>query len=100
MNTNNNMIGCYGDGALGHKHTRKACANVLEHYAKGKSEADLRSNMVTVEVVVKMLRGTMSDDAWEEYQACEWLNDHAPIDGAYWGWENGDFGLWADVETA
>jgi hypothetical protein len=105
--TDHPEIGCYGDGTFGHQHTRERCAEVLEHYA----EANFTSRGIaaplaiygyadkpTVERLAADLRGEMSDDASEEDTACEWLNTHAPFDGAYWGWNDGDFGLWPESE--
>jgi hypothetical protein len=27
-------VGCWGDGVFGHQHTREACADTLEYYAR------------------------------------------------------------------
>lgn len=93
------QLGCYGDGTFGHDHTRTACAalinELLAHYVPG----DLWSK-AAVEAVptVKALAGEMSDDASEEYDACDWLNTYAPHDSATWDWRDGDFGLWPSEE--
>ena len=29
-------------------------------------------------------------------EAINWLNENQPLDGHYWEFEDGDFGLWAD----
>jgi hypothetical protein len=77
--------GCYGDGALGHQHTRERCADLLESMGyRGTLPAELR--------------GEMSDDASEEFEACEWLEENAPHPTASWGWHDGDFGLWESEE--
>ncbi len=94
-------LGCYGDGALGHQHTRDRCADVLEHYAqenfssRGKTPPLSEFNDRPHELV-RYLRAEMSDDAGEEDSACGWLNEHVPFTAAYWGWDNGDFGLWQE----
>lgn len=96
-------VGCYGDGGFGHQHTRECCANVIEHYAKenftsrGKRAPHCPSGRMP-DALTACLHGEMSDDAWEEDAACDWLNEHAPFEGCYWGWRDGDFGLWRDDE--
>lgn len=92
-------IGCYGDGALGHQHTRDQAATVLMHYVNenftSRGQATPKPALYeTADALACDLNKPMSDDAAEEYTACEWLNDHAPFEGAYWGWQDGDFGLW------
>jgi len=85
--------GCYGDGTFGHQHTRIACATVLN--------AVIMPAFANRHVAVKLideLRGDMSDDASEEYDACDMLNEHVPHEGYTWGWQDGDFGLWPDEE--
>ena len=79
------LAGCHGDGALGHQHTRNQCASVLLVHG-GPPE------------LVAALKGDMSDDAWEELEACDWLNERAP-EGYLWGWQDGDFGLWPTEEA-
>lgn len=78
-----NDAGCWGDGSFGHQHTRERCANVLQ--ALGCSETELLDS----------LRGPMPDDAWDEEEAEAWLNDFVSRpDGLWFGWLDGDFGLW------
>lgn len=77
--------GCYGDGALGHQHTREACANTVEAHVDPSPEAV---------AVITALRGEMSDDAWEEDEACDMLNAACGYKSVAWGWQDGDFGLW------
>lgn len=93
--------GCYGDGAFGHQHTRERAADVLAYYV----DENFRSRSLPVpdctgaqgpDDVCMALRGDMSDDGWEELAAEEWLNEHAPFEGHWWGWQDGDFGLWSD----
>lgn len=78
--------GCYGDGAFGHQHTRERCADII--MSGPMFEA--------VRFLVEQLRGEMSDDAWEEDFACEHLNTFCLVDGHFWGWQDGDFGLWSE----
>lgn len=86
-------VGCYGDGSFGHKHTRERCAELVFARANAVADKYIRRRGW---VLAYSLREPMSDDAQEEYDACEWLNEHVPLDGASWGWDNGDFGLWPD----
>jgi hypothetical protein len=93
-------VGCYGDGALGHQHTRERCADTLAHYL----DANFRSRGLPTpeglgaDDLVMALRDEMTDDAAEEHAACEWLNDHAPFEDHSWAWRDGDFGLWSDAD--
>ncbi len=79
-------IGCWADGTHGHQYTRERCADALQELvvetAEGYSE------------ILAALLGEMSDDAEEEYAACDLLEAYAPVAGASWGWRDGDFGLW------
>lgn len=91
-------MGCWGDGALGHQHTRERCGTTIAHFR----ESNFTSRGLTppegTAALIEALDGPMSDDAREEYEACDWLNEHAPFTGATWGWQDGDFGLWPDDE--
>jgi hypothetical protein len=95
-------IGCWADGTHGHQYTRDACAATLEYYAtenfvsRGLAVPEWRS--CPIDRLVASLRGEMSDDASEEDDATDWLNEHAPFTGAFWGWRDGDFGLWTEEE--
>lgn len=97
-------LGCYGDGTFGHRHTREACAVVLAHYvgenfrSRGLPVPDCTGAQGPDDVCMA-LRDEMTDDAGEEYAAAEWLNEHAPFEGASWGWQDGDFGLWTSEGT-
>jgi hypothetical protein len=94
-------LGCWGDGAFGHQHTRQACAATLRHYAlenfesRGEATPGFDQDFGPMQLAEK-LDGEMPDDAWDEDLAIEWLNEHAPFTGAYWGWCDGDFGLWPE----
>lgn len=96
-------IGCYGDGAFGHQHTRNRCSETIEYYVN----ENFRSRGLPVPAcasacspddVIMALRNEMSDDAWEEFAAIEWLNEHAPFTDHVWCWQDGDFGLWLSEE--
>jgi hypothetical protein len=100
--------GCYGDGAFGHQHTRESCAGVLLD-ALDAARASLRiadheptalhwryQTFRACDGLIAELRGEMSDDASEEYDAEDLLNEIAPVDGHFWGWQDGDFGLWPE----
>ncbi len=84
-------IGCYGDGTFGRQHVRERCAEVLERTARITNHP---GNANTMREIADALRGEMSDDAGEEADACDMLNDVAGRPDAYWGWNDGDFGLW------
>jgi S-formylglutathione hydrolase FrmB len=75
--------GVWGDGTFGHQHTRVVCAEVLRMFGGPKD-------------VEAELFGDMSDDAQEENDACDWLTDHVAPAGYWFGWDDGDFGLWPD----
>lgn len=87
--------GCYGDGTFGHQHTRERCADMINSVARYLGHPGERT---TGQELVAELLGEMSDDASEEYDACEWLNEHAPREGHSWDWQEGDFGLWPTDE--
>lgn len=91
-------VGCYGDGVLGHQHTRERCAELLHDIATGKHSASDPLAIFQTGCLSEALWSPMSDDASEEYEACDWLNKHMSIEGAVWGWRDGDFGLWPDSE--
>lgn len=82
-------IGCYGDGALGHQHTRERCAEIVESYESPNPYTHARQL-----AICSALRRPMSDDAWEEQEACLLLEQNVSVEGAWWGWQDGDFGLW------
>lgn len=96
--------GCYGDGTLGHENTRGRAADTLECYihenfaSRGLPVPDA-GHATSPRDLVLSLRGEMPDDAYDEYAACDWLNEHAPFEGATWGWQDGDFGLWLTDPT-
>ena len=81
------QTGCYGDGALGHQHCRERLAEILEdtgHYSNH------------TKILKDSLAGAMPDDAWDEDDAIDLLNSLpiSQVDGAAWGFQDGDFGLW------
>jgi len=69
-------FGCFGDGAFGHQHVRESLANLLvqmfRHSPRG-GDGPYWDN--TVSPLVEELRGDMSDDASEEYDAIDLLNE-------------------------
>lgn len=85
-------LGCYGDGANGHQHTRERCAGLIEDYANALQLAPRAASETAA--LVASLRGEMPDDASDELDAEEWLNDRVAHADAWWGWQDGDFGLW------
>jgi hypothetical protein len=84
--------GSWGDGSLGHQHTRNQCAWLLADLAHV-WDGDVYYEAIGLAAVLKR---PMTDDASEENAACGWLNTHAAQIGATWGWCDGDFGLWPD----
>jgi hypothetical protein len=94
MKSYHDACGCYGDGTNGHQHTRERCAQVLDYYVNENFVSRGVCPPGTPAQVIQDLMGEMSDDAGEEYEACAWLNEHAPFTGAVWDWQDGDFGLW------
>ena len=80
--------GCYGDGALGHQHCRERLAEILEGIADSHPD------------IVVSLRSDMPDDARDEDEALSLLNAALPNDSTWWGFQDGDFGLWPIEETA
>ena len=72
--------GCWADGAFGHEHVRQCLADEIELCFAPHSK---------LAHVVHTLRGPMTDDAWEEYEALDALNDAAP-EGMTWCFHDGD----------
>ena len=82
-------IGCYGDGTYGHQHTRERCAETMEDVLTTAEDWSVQK------AIIAELRTEGCDDFCEEDLACDWLNIHAEVEGASWGWQDGDFGLWS-----
>jgi hypothetical protein len=80
---NKEDMGIYGDGALGHQHIRERLAYLVEPWSPD---------------LAKELKGPMSDDASEEYDAIDELQTHTE-EGLIWGFSNGDLGLFAEGEV-
>lgn len=90
--------GVYADGSHGHNHTRTGCARILERAIEANGSVEhLDACMHTI---LALRTQGMSDDASEEAEACDWLNDHSPVEGHWWGWQDGDFGLWPESEAS
>ena len=87
-------IGCYGDGSFGHQHCRERLAKVYDRKCMGRFREDL-TNPWEAEVSAA-LRGSMPDDAWDEDAALDALNEAETRDYLFWGFQDGDFGLWVD----
>lgn len=100
--------GCYGDGANGHDHVRAMLEVTLNEAAgqwcdaSGNEPPDFSfygwHDGYTVEDCTADLALEMSDDAAEEDAALAWLNEYAPLEGHWWGFVDGSFGLWEDDE--
>ena len=76
------QTGCYGDGALGHQHCRESLASEYAMLDTPDQE------------VIASLHEPMPDDAWDEHEALAGLNDSLDNVTLYWGFQDGDFGLW------
>jgi hypothetical protein len=92
-------VGCYGDGTHGHDYTRVKCAMTLEAYAWDQEQIGNTERARYMRETARALRGPMSDAACEESEACLFLDDVAAHPSAYWGWNEGDFGLWPIDDT-
>jgi len=89
--------GCYVDGARG-------------IYAIDEQVAIARAHGATITHDCEELHAETCFES--EFAGCEWagdyadkaddyMNTHFPVEGHYWGWNNGDWGLWAiDEEDA
>ena len=88
------VVGCWGDGACGHQHTRNCCAAAIYYFVGENFTGRGQPAPEGTQAIIDELKGDMSDDASEESDAEAWLNDHAPFDGCFWGWQDGNFGLW------
>ncbi len=71
-------VGCYADGAFGHRHIRDVLIGLLENNGGGTYPVDLCNDLM----------GPMSDDASEEDEALDVLNSRC--DGVYFTMSNGD----------
>lgn len=77
-------LGCWADGASGHAYVRGQIAATLNNFGFEDSE------------LIQSLQGPMPDDAWDEYEAIDWLDSNAPVEGGWWGFWDGDFGCWEE----
>jgi hypothetical protein len=97
-------IGCYGNATYGSQYVRERLADTLEHFAsanyasRGQDVPWIGSgeNAYSTASICRDLRNPDTLTDGEEYDAVDWLNEHAPFDGASWGFQDGDFGLWPD----
>lgn len=85
--------GCFADGSFGHDHVRATLANLLElmfrHHPRGGDGV----HWGDAAPLVAELRGEMSDDASEEYDAINMLNTLCCASGVYFTLEDGDLVL-------
>ena len=78
-------IGCYFDGAFGFEHTGTRVLYMAGAYGFGWTVIDMEKP---------------TDDEYETFmyevdEAEDYLNEHTVRpDNTYWGWADGDFGLW------
>ena len=90
------MPGCYADATFGHEHTRKRCAEVVGEVLAHVPSRDWSSSAAASAMFIASLSGPMPDDAWDEHEAADFLNKHDSHAGFWWGWQDGDFGLWPE----
>ena len=92
-------IGCYIDGANQPQIEGDVRTVRLAEDFGRLLDRETRNFCRRVELKVATERDyEMSDDFSREAE--EWLNDNASITYAYWGWDDGNFGLWPSVENA
>ena len=89
-------LGSYSDSALGHSHARNVLADLLsDNFWRAQQDA---KQVCMLNDWLNELRGEMSDDAGEEYDALDWLNDHCCEQGFYFDFDNGEVCLFQERE--
>jgi hypothetical protein len=84
--------GCWADGAGGHDRIRMVMANTLATLYRHHPRGGEGVHWPEVSEVCEALDSEMSDDAWEEDEALEWLN-RACEDGCWFEFVDGDLML-------
>ena len=88
-------IGCYADGAFGHKHIRETLVREIETLRQRTGSRRFDSQKMHDMLVA--LRGEMSDDASEEDEAIDVLNEYC-ADGVHFSMIDGDLMLTNSTE--
>ena len=92
-------IGCYIDGANQPQIEGDVRSVRLSEFFGRTLDRETANFCLRVEHGVTTERDyELSDDF--SLEAEEWLNDNASLTYAYWGWDDGNFGLWPSVENA
>lgn len=86
-------IGCYADGVFGHQHIRDRLADILVHMFRHSPRGGDGPYWATASKLVDELRGEMSDDAQEEYDALDMLNEYSVSWECYFEIGDGDLRL-------
>lgn len=92
-------VGCYADGGFGHDHVRQVLARLLKRMHRHHPRGGEGLHWSEVKPIVEALEAPMSDDAWEEDEAIEWL-DRDCEEGCHFTFSDGDLLLVADDEEA
>jgi len=87
--------GCFADGTYGHDRIRSKLADLCRSFSK--SPRDSATMHDKGAELADLLQGPMSDDAWEEYEALDFLNCHAVDHSCYFDFVEGDL-LLLEVE--
>jgi hypothetical protein len=78
--------GCYVDGGIRNVHEGNLAAiAVAESFGFVPDWCDVSETDADYEDQVEHVLST----------AEEWLNEHVAKDGEWWGWDQGDWGLWS-----
>lgn len=90
--------GCYVDSHWGQYATARAVQVALEQGWDDSEARDLAARHLAA--MGPSTEPGLNEDEFERLvQACDdaeaWLNDQPRPDGHYWGWNDGDFGLYA-----
>ena len=95
----NISIGCYIDGANQPQIEGDVRSVRLSEELGRVLDRETRNFCLRVENGVTTERDyELGDDFSREAE--EWLNDNASLTYAYWGWDDGNFGLWPSVDNA
>ena len=92
-------IGCYIDGANQPQIEGDVRTVRLTEDFGRLLDRETRNFCRRVELKVAAERDYETSDDFS-LEAEEWLNDNASLTYAYWGWDDGNFGLWPSVENA
>jgi hypothetical protein len=97
-------LGCYCDGANGQDHNDRKLLRLALGYGWTGPDAEEATKLLATEEE----DDDRSDEALDRVEALqgltqtaeEWLNEQETRPFTYWGWNDGNFGLWANVDGA